>query len=209
MLDYGNLSFVSAQNPYVALVRSQSRPQVRPRANVEFIVYGWSRRVLYSSVESAPPLGEDAFRRAYASRTPFWATISRGSNSLDAFFLSDRGAIYVLTAERQVPSTTGRGGELPPWRSSVCCRSAREHDLQPLVGRAPASGRALFAEAPASSQVVPRVRGRSDRLLALALCRGSIAQLMLADTEQATRLATVAKPRVQICAPLSNSHVGR
>ena len=27
MLDYGNLSFISAQNPYVALVRSQSRPQ--------------------------------------------------------------------------------------------------------------------------------------------------------------------------------------
>jgi signal transduction histidine kinase len=101
MLDYGNLSFISAQNPYVALVRSQSRPQARPRTDVEFVVYGWSRRVLYSSDEAAPPLPEDAFRRAYESRTPFWATMTRGSNSLDAFLLSDRGAIYVLATERQ------------------------------------------------------------------------------------------------------------
>ena len=57
MLDYGNLSFISAQNPYVALMRSgQPRPEPRPRADVEFYVYGWSRRVLYSS-------GRDARRR--------------------------------------------------------------------------------------------------------------------------------------------------
>ena len=47
MLDYGNLSFISALNPYVALMRSsQSRPEPRPRADVELYVYGWSRRVL-------------------------------------------------------------------------------------------------------------------------------------------------------------------
>ena len=68
MLDYGNLSFISAQNPYVALVRSQSRPQPRPRADVEFYVYGWSRRVLYTSVENAPPLPEEAFRDRKSTR---------------------------------------------------------------------------------------------------------------------------------------------
>jgi signal transduction histidine kinase len=199
MLDYGNLSFVSAQNPYVALVRSQSRPQVRPRANVEFIVYGWSRRVLYSSVESAPPLGEDAFRRAYASRTPFWATITRGSNSLDAFFLSDRGAIYVLTAERQ--NAFGHlvaEAELLALAFLVFVAAVLANMIfNLLVGRAPASGRALFAEVRASfyrKLFLAFVAAAIVPVLALALVsRQYMAQLMLADTEsEATRLATVA-----------------
>ena len=55
MLDYGNLSFISAQNPYVALIRSgQARPEPRLRADVELYVYGWSRRVLYTSGAEAP-----------------------------------------------------------------------------------------------------------------------------------------------------------
>ena len=69
MLDYGNLSFISAQNPYVTLMRSgQAPPEPRPRVDAELYVYGWSRRVLYSSVEDPPPLSDAAFRQAFASR---------------------------------------------------------------------------------------------------------------------------------------------
>jgi len=199
MLDYGNLSFISAQNPYVALVRSQSRPQARPRADVEFVVYGWSRRVLYSSDEAAPPLPEDAFRRAYESRTPFWATMTRGANSLDAFLLSDRGAIYVLASERQ----NGFGhlvaeAELLALAFMVFVAGVLANMIfNLLVGRAPASGRALFAEVRASfyrKLFLAFVAAAIVPVLALALVsRAYMANLMLADIEsEATRLATVA-----------------
>ncbi len=198
-LDYGNLSFISAQNPYIALVRSQSRPQPRPQADVEFYVYGWSRRVLYSSVEDAPPMSEEAFRRAYASRTPFWTTITRGPDSLDAFVLSDRGAIYVLTTGRQ----NGFGhlvaeAELLAFAFLVFVAAVLGNMLfNLLVGRAPASGRALFAEVRASfyrKLFLAFVAAAIVPVLALALVsRAYMANLMLADIEsEATRLATVA-----------------
>ena len=51
MLDYSNLSFISAQSPYVALLRAprHERTEPAPREAVEFTVYGWSRRPLYMS----------------------------------------------------------------------------------------------------------------------------------------------------------------
>ena len=47
MLDYSNLSFISAQSPYVEFLRGPGwcGPK-RPRETVEFTVYGWSRRPL-------------------------------------------------------------------------------------------------------------------------------------------------------------------
>jgi len=114
MLDYGNLSFISAQNPYVALVRSQSRPQPRPRADVEFVVYGWSRRVLYSSDEAAPPLPEGAFRRAYESRTPFWAT---------------RALAMDLAAEMSPKRTAVEVAARDPLRAIACARRCRSSPI--------------------------------------------------------------------------------
>jgi signal transduction histidine kinase/uncharacterized membrane protein len=200
MLDYGNLSFISAQNPYVALMRSaQSRPPAGLRADVEFYVYGWSRRVLYASVEGAPPLTEEAFQRAYQSRVPFWTTISRRSNSLDAFVLNDRGAIYVLTTERQ-----NAFGHLVAEAEllalafvvfGVAVIGGMLFNL--LVGRAPASGRALLAEVRASfyrKLFLAFVAAAIVPVLALALVsRAYMTRLMLDDIEsEATRLATVA-----------------
>ncbi|MBY0494234.1 MAG: HAMP domain-containing protein [Cyanobacteria bacterium] len=199
MLDYGNLSFVSAQNPYEALARSQSRAQPRPRAEVEFYVYGWSRRVLYTSVQDAPPLPEGAFRRAYQSRTPFWTTIRRGADSRDAFFLSDRGAIYVLTSERQ--NAFGHlvaEAELLALAFLVFVAAVIGNmTFNLLAGRAPASGRALFAEVRASfyrKLFLAFVAAAIVPVLALALVsRQYTANVMLADIEsEATRLATVA-----------------
>lgn len=198
MLDYSNLSFISAQNPYVALMRS-SQNREPPRAEVEFYVYGWSRRVLYASVDDAPPLTEDAFRRAYASRTPFWTTVTRGSHSLNAFVLSDRGAIYLLASERQ----NGFGhlvaeAELLALAFVVFAAAVLGNMLFNLVvGRAPASGRALFAEVRASfyrKLFLAFVAAAIIPVLALALVsRAYMAGLILTGIERdATRLATVA-----------------
>jgi signal transduction histidine kinase len=200
MLDYANLSFISAQNPYVALLRSaQERPAPREGSDVEFYVYGWSRRVLYSSVADAPPLSEEAFRRAYASRTPFWMTIARGSSSLDAFFLSDRGSIYVLTTARLnafghlVAEAELLALAFLVFVAATLCGMV----FNLLVGRAPASGRRLFAEVRASfyrKLFLAFVAAAIVPVLALALVsRAYMAGLILADIEgEATRLATVA-----------------
>ncbi len=199
MLDYGNLSFLSAQNPYVALMRSAQRPQPRPRTDVSFYVYGWSRRVLYASGEDAPPLTEEAFNRVASSRVPFWTTISRGAQTFDAFFLNDRGGIYVLTTERQ----SGLGhlvaeAELLAMAFAVFAIAVIAGMLFNLiVGRAPASGRALFAEVRASfyrKLFLAFVAAAIIPVLALALVsRAYMANLILSDIEsEATRLATVA-----------------
>jgi len=199
MLDYGNLSFISAQNPYVAVMRSSQRRQPPSRENIEFYVYGWSRRVLYSSDEGAPPLTEEAFRRAYASRTPFWTTIASGSNSLDALVLSDRGAIYMLTTLRQngfghlVAEAELLALTFAVFVVAVLCNML----FNLLVGRAPASGRALFAEVRASfyrKLFLAFVAAAIIPVLALALVsRAYMAGLILTGIESdATRLATVA-----------------
>ena len=77
MLDYSNLSFISAQSPYVALLRgpSEQRSEPTPRETLEFTVYGWSRRAaLHVRSQTRWPLTEEVFARVFASREPFWAT---------------------------------------------------------------------------------------------------------------------------------------
>ena len=199
MLDYGNLSFIAAQSPYAALMRSPQRRPPRPRTDVEFHAYGWSRRVLYTSGEDAPPLTEEAFRRAYVSRVPFWTTMQRGADSLDAFVLNDRGAIYVLASQRQNGlGHLGAEAELLALAFLVFAGaviSAMVFNL--IVGRAPASGRALFAEIRASfyrKLFLAFVAAAIVPVLALALLsRAYMAGLILEDIEsEATRLATAA-----------------
>ncbi len=200
MLDYGNLSFISAQNPYVTLMRSgQALPEPRPRVAAELYVYGWSRRVLYSSVEDPPPISEGAFRQAFASRSPFWTTITRGRDSLDAYVLSDRGAIYVLGVARQ--NAFGHlvtQAELAALTFVVFVVAVLGGMLfNILVGRAPASGRTLLAEVRASfyrKLFLAFVAAAIVPVLALALvARAYMANVILADIEsEATRLATTA-----------------
>ena len=74
MLDYGNLSFVSAQSPYVALLSSGQPAGVRRgRCRSGFGRVRVERKVLYTSEGRARPLDEAALARAAASREPFWA----------------------------------------------------------------------------------------------------------------------------------------
>ena len=84
MLDYGNLSFISAQSPYVALLRSgQARARAAAaRDAVEFYVYGWSRRRSLHVGTDAPPLAEAAFRQAFASRDAVLGHHHAGTESL-------------------------------------------------------------------------------------------------------------------------------
>src|SRR5687767_2470363 len=118
MLDYGNLSFISAQNPYVTLMRSgQAPPQPRPRIDVEFYVYGWSRRILYSSVQDAPPLSEETFRQAFASRAPFWTTITRRGESLDAYVLSALSTYASSDSPRRVNVVQKGALDAKAWRN--------------------------------------------------------------------------------------------
>jgi signal transduction histidine kinase len=200
MLDYGNLSFISAQNPYVTLMRSgQAAPEPRPRLDVEFYVYGWSRRILYSSVQDAPPLAEATFRQAFASRAPFWTTITRRGESLDAYVLSDRGAIYVLgTARQNAFGHLVTQAELVALTFVVFVIAVLGSMVfNVLVGRPPASGRALLAEVRASfyrKLFLAFVAAAIVPVLALALvARAYMARVILDDIEsEATRLATTA-----------------
>ena len=205
MLDYANLSFISAQNPYTALMRSaQALPEQRPRAEVELYVYGWSRRVLYSSVDAPPPLTEEVYRRAYESREPFWTTIARGSTVLDVYVMSDRAAIYVLGVANQTAFghviTLAELVTLAFAVFVILLLGGGAANL--LLSRVPMTGRALLAEVRASfyqklflafvlSAIVP--------VLALAfVSREYMARLMYADIEsEATRLANVASRVVE------------
>ena len=205
MLDYANLSFISAQNPYTALMRSaQALPEPRPRAEVELYVYGWSRRVLYSSVDAPPPLTEEVYRRAYESREPFWTTIARGSTVLDVYVMSDRAAIYVLGVANQTAFghviTLAELVTLAFAVFVILLLGGGAANL--LLSRVPMTGRALLAEVRASfyqklflafvlSAIVP--------VLALAfVSREYMARLMYADIEsEATRLANVASRVVE------------
>ena len=205
MLDYANLSFISAQNPYTALMRSaQALPEPRPRAEVELYVYGWSRRVLYSSVDAPPPLTEEVYRRAYESREPFWTTIARGSTVLDVYVMSDRAAIYVLGVANQTAFghviTLAELVTLAFAVFVILLLGGGAANL--LLSRVPMTGRALLAEVRASfyqklflafvlSAIVP--------VLAMAfVSREYMARLMYADIEsEATRLANVASRVVE------------
>ncbi|MGE0811958.1 MAG: ATP-binding protein [Vicinamibacterales bacterium] len=96
VLDYANLPFLAAQNPYVALVGGESGAEPPMSDDVVFVAYGWSRRPLFVAGGDAWTLPEALLPRLVASRTPFWATLERQGVVSDVYFLSDRGAIYAI-----------------------------------------------------------------------------------------------------------------
>ena len=201
MLDYSNLPFISAQGPYVALLRA-GRPEQEPapaRQPAGFTVYGWSRAVLYSSDRTAAPLTDDIFRQAYSTREPFWAATIQGDVAADVYVLNDRGAIYVLS----LPRSTAVGhlvslAELVTLVFVTFLLIVAGGMIFGLVaGRTPTSGRALLREVRASFSrklFLAFVAASIVPVLALALVtRAYIATLMLDDIElEATRTAGVA-----------------
>jgi signal transduction histidine kinase len=95
--DYENLPFISSRNPYVEMLLSDGplrRGIFGP--DVEFAVYGWSRRPLYAAGATAWPLPDDVFARVEQSRDETWAQLARGGQRFDVYLLNDRGGIYAL-----------------------------------------------------------------------------------------------------------------
>jgi two-component system, NtrC family, nitrogen regulation sensor histidine kinase NtrY len=206
MLDYSNLSFVSAQSPYIALLRDPrtSEPAVADRDAIEFTVYGWSRRPLFMSGRSAWPLSENTFQRVFASREPFWAAIQRGDVEYEVYFLNDRGAIYALGYPR--PSGVGHLITI----AELIALSAVTYLILMAAGlvygviaqRTPTSARELLREVRASfyrKLFIAFVAAAVVPVLALALVtRAYIADLMQTDLEmEATRTAASASRVVE------------
>ncbi len=98
MLDYGTLPFITSQNPYVELLRGNRDliSEGMSGRDVEFVVYGWSRRPLYMSGTRAWTLGEETFNRIYASRQPFWTRLEQAGKPYYVYLSNDRGGIYAL-----------------------------------------------------------------------------------------------------------------
>jgi signal transduction histidine kinase len=98
MLDYANLPFIASKSPYVELLRpaEPQRQEGVSGGDVEFAVYGWSRRPLYSSADTAWELDDATFARAVQSRRPFWTQLQRNGQPYDVDVLNDRGGLYAL-----------------------------------------------------------------------------------------------------------------
>jgi signal transduction histidine kinase len=205
MLDYGNLSFVSAQSPYVALLRSgQSSSAVPPQPMpVSFSVYGWSGKVLYTSEGRPRALDEAVLTRAAASRAPFWSTVAEDP-AIDAYVLNDRGAIYVLSTR----SIRGLGhltvmAELVSLTFVAFLAAVTAGFVYGRVAaRTPTSGRALLREVRASfyrKLFLAFVAAAVVPVVALAfVARAYFASLLFADIEmEATRTATAASRVVE------------
>ncbi|MEQ1574816.1 MAG: HAMP domain-containing sensor histidine kinase, partial [Vicinamibacterales bacterium] len=98
MLDYANLPFIASQNPYMELLRPADplRDESLSGRDVEYAVYGWSRRPLYASRNRAWVIEDEVFERVVSARDPFWASLKRGNERFDVYLLNDRGGIYAL-----------------------------------------------------------------------------------------------------------------
>ena len=98
ILDYDNLPFISSQSPYIELMRQSDplRGEGVSGGDVEFVVYGWSRRPLYASGATAWSLDDEVFARIEPTRMPMWVELRRGDVPYDVFVLNDRAGIYAL-----------------------------------------------------------------------------------------------------------------
>jgi signal transduction histidine kinase len=206
MLDYSNLSFISAQSPYVALLRSQEAEpsEPGPRESLDFVAYGWSRRPLYVSGRQSWPLSEEIFARIFASRDPFWARVTVGDVGHEVYFLNDRFGIYALGFP------TASSFEHLNSLAELVVLSATTFLLLLAAGlvygriaaRTPTSGRALLREVRASfyrKLFIGFVAAAVMPVLALALVtRAYIATLLVTDLEmEAARTAASASRVVE------------
>ncbi len=153
VLDYGNLPFLTAQNPYVGLMRaSVADGDAADQDDIAFVVYGWSRRPLFVSGGEAWPISQPLFTRIASSRAPFWATIDDRGVASDVFLLNDRGAIYAIGQPRMpLLAHWATVAELITLAALTFGALLVAVTLAALVGaRAPVSGRALLREVRAS-----------------------------------------------------------
>jgi signal transduction histidine kinase len=98
MLDYRTLPFLTSQNPYLESLRPEraAAPEGSQGNDIEFVAYGWSRAPFSEAGANTWTLSDDLFRRAVASRQPFWATLPRNGSLFRVYFTNDRGGIYAI-----------------------------------------------------------------------------------------------------------------
>ncbi|MFN7977994.1 MAG: HAMP domain-containing sensor histidine kinase [Vicinamibacterales bacterium] len=201
VLDYANLPFLAAQNPYVALLGGVGRDP-SAREDLAFVVYGWSRRPLYVAGGEAWPLPEEVFARLTASREPFWATLEDRGVVSDVYVLSDRGAIYAIGVPRlALVDHVANLAALLAWAAVLftalvltTVAGAR------LTGLTPLSGRALLREVRASfsrTLFVGFVAAVAVPVVALALVtRTSMAASLREDVEREAARTVLSASRV-------------
>lgn len=152
VFDYTNLPFLAAQNPTLALLGAGADAPATADDDVVFVVYGWSRRPLYTTGGEAWTFPEALLSRLVESRAPFWTTLERQGVVSDVYVVSDRGGIYTIGAPR--PSLLAHLSNLA---EAVALSGVVFVGLLVVVtllarlgGHAPVSGRALFREVRAS-----------------------------------------------------------
>ena len=154
MLDYDALGFISARSlPYELLLSNQSRLQEGfSGRDVEFVIYGWSQRPIYTSTGSAWTLNDETFARLTRSRDPFWVTAASGDRQYQVHLLSDRAGIYAVG----YPRVTLLGHIINLAEAAVLAAImyvlilAAATLFSMTTGFGPASGRALLREIRAS-----------------------------------------------------------
>jgi signal transduction histidine kinase len=98
MLDPQDLPFISSQSPYLEALRPTRGPQAEAVSgrDVEFAMYGWSRRPIYAVGTGVWSLPDTLFSRTVMERQPFWTTLDRNDTSYRVYILNDRGGVYAL-----------------------------------------------------------------------------------------------------------------
>ena len=149
MPDYDALSFISARSlPYELLRPTQSREEGVSGRDVEFVVYGWSQRPIYTSTGSAWMLGDPAFMSMTESRKPRWVAAQNGGQEYEVYLLSDRAGMYAVGYPRV--SLLGHAINLAEAATLAAIlyivMLAAATLFSMVTGFGPASGRALLRE---------------------------------------------------------------
>jgi signal transduction histidine kinase len=149
--DHRALPFVSEANPYAEAVGS---PGALPREShvpdLQVAIYGWSLATVFTSGRSrvAWPITPDLFARLYASRDPFWTTLTADGQPYRVYFTSDRAQIYALGYPVATPfehaTRLAEAAALTAVVLIVLLAGAAAYT--PFAGRPTAPLRALFLE---------------------------------------------------------------
>src|SRR5215467_9262096 len=211
MLDYRTLPFLTSQNPYLESLRPEraAAPEGSQGNDIEFVAYGWSRAPFSEAGANTWTLSDDLFRRAVASRQPFWATLPRNGSLFRVYFTNDRGGIYAIGYP--VMTWFGHLVNLAELMALVAVLYvlllAGAALFSMLTSLAPASGRGLLREFRSSfyrKLFVAYVAGAVVPVALLALgVRTYFARQAQADLEDAAaKTATVAQRLVEDYASL-------
>jgi len=95
--DYRALPFIGSGSPYAQALRAPEDAAANAQlAGLEVVVYGWNDAALFTSSGTAWPVTSALTERLYASRDPFWTTLSSGSDTYAVYFVNDRRGFYAL-----------------------------------------------------------------------------------------------------------------